>query len=435
MIDVKYKIYPEYKNSGVEWIGEIPEHWSLTKVKFISTCLDGARIPLNATERSEMNGDIPYWGANNIVDYVNDYLFDEDLILLGEDGAPFFDKTKDVAFNVSGKIWPNNHVHVLRPEKRKVDSRFYKYALNCSDFHLYISGSTRDKLNQSDMNEIYIRNCDLNEQKQIANFLEHETAKIDTLIEKQIQLIKLLKEKRQAVISHAVTQGLNPDAPMRDSGVEWLGEVPEHWEVAPTKHLCKFIKDGTHLPPPRVDNGIPLLSVRNIIDSKFVFREDDSNISKEDYQDLCRSFIPEQGDVLLAIVGATLGKVAIVNKMSKFHIQRSLGIFRVDPNKMSNETLFYIFSSTSFQSLLWEYVGFSAQPGIYLGTLENFTLPVPPLEEQIKINDYCKSNTLKFDLLIKKAEKGIKLIQERRTALISAAVTGKIDVRDWKPVS
>ena len=170
---MKYQAYPEYKDSGVEWLGKIPKHWGLTRIKFITQCLDGIRIPLNAQERGDMQGYIPYWGANKVVDYINDFLFDEDLVLLGEDGAPFFDKTKDVAFNVSGKIWPNNHVHVLRPDNRKIEFRFLKYAINCADFHLYISGSTRDKLNQFDMNEIYIRCCQLSEQEVIANFLDH----------------------------------------------------------------------------------------------------------------------------------------------------------------------------------------------------------------------------------------------------------------------
>jgi len=216
---------------------------------------------------------------------------------------------------------------------------------------------------------------------------------------------------------------------MRDSGVEWLGEVPEHWDVVPLKHQCCLLKDGTHLPPSRVDSGVPLLSVRNIVNGKFIFRDDDSNISEEEYQKLCKPFKPLKGDVLLAIVGATLGKVAIVEEMSQFHIQRSLAIFRVNAESMTCETLANMFSSSNFQNLLWENVGFSAQPGIYLGTLENFCLPVPPLEEQIIINKYCSRKTNRLDILISKAENSIELIKERRTALISAAVTGKIDVR------
>ncbi|MFH0223677.1 restriction endonuclease subunit S [Vibrio furnissii] len=287
-------------------------------------------------------------------------------------------------------------------------------------------------LNLGSLKDFHLIVPSINEQTQIANFLDHETAKIDTLIEKQQQLIKLLKEKRQAVISHAVTKGLNPQAPMKDSGVEWLGEVPEHWKVCQIKHTCQLLKDGTHLPPPRVDEGIPLLSVRNIIDGKFGFRSDDSMISERDYTLLCKSFIPQKNDVLLAIVGATLGKAAIVGDMDNFHIQRSLGIFRTDISKLIPEMLLYLFTSRGFQNLLWEYVGFSAQPGIYLGTLANFSIPIPTIDDQKQIISYCKKQTSKLDELISKADALVLMLQERRTALISAAVTGKIDVRNWQ---
>jgi type I restriction enzyme S subunit len=322
------------------------------------------------------------------------------------------------------------------PNLDLVDLRYLVWSINCDhvriNAELVATGTTRIRINLGELKKLKIPYPPFLEQGAIANFLDHETAKIDILIEKQQQLIKLLKEKRQAVISHAVTKGLNPNAPMRDSGVEWLGEVPDHWQVVPLKYLCCLLKDGTHLPPPRVDFGIPLLSVRNIVNNKLIFRDDDSNISKEDYKNLCKPFIPRQGDVLLAIVGATLGKVAIVEEMSEFHIQRSLAIFRAQPDSMTSEGLANIFGSTNFQSLLWENVGFSAQPGIYLGALENFQLPVPPLGEQNEINEYCKSKAERISILILKAESAIELMQERRTALISAAVTGKIDVRNWQ---
>ena len=130
----------------------------------------------------------------------------------------------------------------------------------------------------------------------IANFLDRETRRIDALIEEKNRFIELLKEKRLALISHAVTKGLDPTVKMKDSGVEWLGEVPEHWKVTPLKHQCLLLKDGTHLPPPRVDAGIPLLSVRNIDDGRFIFRDDDSMISEENYQILCKAFVPVQND-------------------------------------------------------------------------------------------------------------------------------------------
>ena len=219
---------------------------------------------------------------------------------------------------------------------------------------------------------------------------------------------------------------------MKDSGVEWLGQVPEHWRVIQLKHLCVLLKDGTHLPPPRVDEGVPLLSVRNIINGIFKFRDDDSLVSQRSYEELCRAFIPHQGDVLLAIVGATLGKVAVIEDMDNFHIQRSLGIFRVNKQKIDNYFLSNIFVSKGFQSLLWQNVGFSAQPGIYLGALANFHVPLPSKEEQLEIIEFIRKKIEKFDMLIKNAYESVELMQERRTALVSAAVTGKIDVRNWQ---
>ncbi|MBY8145832.1 restriction endonuclease subunit S [Vibrio fluvialis] len=155
-------------------------------------------------------------------------------------------------------------------------------------------------------------------------------------------------------------------------------------------------------------------------------------ISERDYTLLCKSFIPQKNDVLLAIVGATLGKAAIVGDMDNFHIQRSLGIFRTDISKLIPEMLLYLFTSRGFQNLLWEYVGFSAQPGIYLGTLANFSIPIPTIDDQKQIISYCKKQTSKLDELISKADALVLMLQERRTALISAAVTGKIDVRNWQ---
>jgi type I restriction enzyme S subunit len=273
----------------------------------------------------------------------------------------------------------------------------------------------------------------LEEQAQIARFLDYETARIDALLEKQQQLIALLKEKRQAVISHAVTKGLNPDAPLRDSGVDWLGMVPAHWDVIPLKHVCALIKDGTHLPPPRVDAGVPLLSVRNLQNGEFRLRDDDSMISERAYAELCRSFVPKTGDVFMAIVGATLGKVAVVPHLPRFHIQRSIALLRPQVSAIEGRYLAATLSSSGFQSLLWQNVGFSAQPGIYLETVGNFRVPRPPLLEQKAINVQLADKVGKLELLIDKAEQSVELMTERRTALISAAVTGKIDVRGWVP--
>lgn len=197
------------------------------------------------------------------------------------------------------------------------------------------------------------------------------------------------------------------------------------------KHACDLLKDGTHLPPPRTDDGVPLLSVRNIIDGHFTLRDDDSTISYQDYMELCKAFTPQEGDVLLAVVGATLGKTALIpSALGQFHIQRSLAIFRPHHGRMDSCWLHLIFQSSLFQSLLWEHAGYSAQPGIYLGTLAGFSIPQPPLNEQVQMLAYLSERTTRLDSLIRTTERSIEFLKERRAALITAAVTGQIDLRD-----
>ena len=143
-----FSSYPNYKDSGIEWLGEVPEHWQIKALRYVSVCLDGKRIPLNGEQRADKQGDIPYWGANAVMDYVDEAIFDEELLLVGEDGAPFLDPLKPVAFHSSGPVWPNNHIHVLRPNRPEW-VRFLVYAMNSADYANYIEGSTRQKLNQS----------------------------------------------------------------------------------------------------------------------------------------------------------------------------------------------------------------------------------------------------------------------------------------------
>lgn len=428
----KYQQYAEYKDSGYFHLGEIPKDWKILKLKHLTRCLDGQRIPLNAIERGEKKGNIPYWGANKIVDYVDDWIFYEQLILLGEDGAPFFDPNKDVAFLVNGKIWPNNHVHVLRPFKKLVNPTFLTYAINCTDFSLYISGSTRDKLNQSDMDNICIRYCSQAEQTQIANFLDHETAKIDSLIEKQQQLIQLLKEKRQAVISHAVTKGLNPNISMKDSGVEWLGEVPEHWVVCAIKYIVSIpITDGPHETPIFIDEGIPFISAEAVSKGYINFDKKRACISERDHQRFSLKYIPKRHDIFMVKSGATTGVTAIVETDDVFNIWSPLAVIRCNKYSYPYFVLNF-FRSKQFNEALETNWTFGTQQNIGMGILGNIRITQPPILEAIKIIEYLDQINKKYELLISKVEIQIDILQERRTALISAAVTGKIDVRNWQ---
>jgi restriction endonuclease S subunit len=191
-----------FKDSGIEWIGKIPVGWDVRRIKHLTFNLDGKRVPVSADLREE--GDVPYYGATGVLDYVNDYIFNEDLLLIGEDGAPFFDKGKNVAFLISGKSWVNNHAHVLRVNKN-ISRSWLCYFLNANDYTPYIKGSTRDKLNQDELSNIFVVMPKKRDQTAIANYLDKATAKIDKTIQKIEKKIALLEEYKKSLIHHVVT--------------------------------------------------------------------------------------------------------------------------------------------------------------------------------------------------------------------------------------
>jgi type I restriction enzyme S subunit len=266
------------------------------------------------------------------------------------------------------------------------------------------------------------------QQCRIAAYLDEQAAKIDRLMEMRRRQMELLKEQRAALIQQTVTRGLNPDVSMKDSGIPWLGEIPAHWEAKRLKYLCSLLRDGTHQPPKRVEKGYPLLSVRNIVDGVFSNREDDSMISSADFDLLNRSFTVQTGDLLLAIVGATLGKVAIVPEMEPFQIQRSLSILRSRPSVVNREYLRYFIECQVFQKCIWSNVGFSAQPGIYLSTVGNLFCPLPSLDEQQEILDFILIQCSKIDSTISAYARQLTLLTEYRAALIHECVTGQREV-------
>jgi len=207
-IDIRTgKPYPRYKPSGIDWLGDIPEHWALLSLRRVAQSLDGQRIPLNAEQRGRMLGPYPYWGANTIIDHVDRWLFDEELVLLGEDGAPFFDRGRDVAFFVTGKVWVNNHAHVLRP--RGVDPRFLTHVLNCVDYAEYVGGATRDKLTQHAMKAIPIQLPPVDEQSRICQHILAALHPIEAAASRAKREIDLIREYRTRLIADVVTGKLD----------------------------------------------------------------------------------------------------------------------------------------------------------------------------------------------------------------------------------
>jgi type I restriction enzyme S subunit len=266
------------------------------------------------------------------------------------------------------------------------------------------------------------------EQRKIASFLDHETAKIDTLIEKQQQLIRLLKEKRQAVISHAVTKGLNPNAPMRDSGVEWLGEVPAHWEVSKFGYISQVVRGGSPRPAgdPTLFNGdySPWVTVAEITKDDEVYLSSTETFLTKKGSDQCRVF--ESGTLLLSNSGATLGVPSIL----KIDANANDGVVGFESLKLNHEFTYYYLTSLT-DDLRERVKQGSGQPNLNTDIVKDISVPIPLDDEIEAIVHSIRETREQFKKLRNKALFGIQLLKERRTALISAAVTGKIDVRNW----
>ena len=421
-----FKKYSAYKDSGIEWIGNIPEHWEAKKLKYLMMNSDSRRVPLSSEQRAEMQGDYPYYGSNGIVDHVNDFLFDGEYILLGEDGAPFFETNKDVAFSISGKFWVNNHAHILKAF-RGYNQRFLTHALNCVDYRKHITGSTRDKLTQDDMSSIELPITTRIEQNRIASYLDHKTAQIDNLIAKKERMIELLKEERTAIINQAVTKGLDPDVEMKDSGIEWLGKIPKHWEVKKLKYVANKVQTGITPPSERTDyydgGNIDWYTPGDFRES-IQLRNSFRKINKLAIEKgVARMFLPYS--VLLIGIGATLGKVGIIEKLSSSNQQINAITFSDKFNPF--------FGAYYLQAIANTVISLSNASTLAIlnqTQTKDILMLVPPLEEQGKIVQYIQSVELKHAEIVNKEQEQIDLLKEYRTALISEVVTGKIDVKD-----
>ncbi len=269
------------------------------------------------------------------------------------------------------------------------------------------------------------------EQSAIATFLDHETAKIDALIAEQQRLIELLQEKRQAVISHAVTKGLNPDATMKDSGVEWLGEVPEHWEIMGLTKAIGPVVDYRGRTPTKCDSGTLLVTAKNIRSGEIDYALSEEYVDPLEAEELLQRGRPVIGDVLFTME-APLGQVALVDREDIALAQRVVK-FRGITGRMTNRYLMWWLVGSHCQHQLNSFSTGSTALGLKASKLSAITCVVPPVDEQLVIVDHVHISIGRLSEIHEAAISQIALLQERRSALISAAVTGQIDVRGLVP--
>ncbi|WP_081635182.1 restriction endonuclease subunit S [Vibrio jasicida] len=430
----KYQAYPEYKDSGVEWLDKVPSHWNMFNGERVFCSV--RRKALSSDEQlaaSQKFGVVP----QSLMMELNDAK-----VMLALKGTDSFRHVEKDNFVISlrsfeGGVEHSAYVGCVSPAytvleaTKNVSARYYKYLLKSKPYIAALQASTdslRDgkSISFEQFSNIWLPLFEVDEQTQIANFLDHETAKIDTLIEKQQQLIKLLKEKRQAVISHAVTKGLNPQAPMKDSGVEWLGEVPEHWAVMKFNH-CAQIRNGLVDPKGTKYRDMVLYAPNHIekATGKVLYRETASEQGADSNKYLCY-----QGEVIYSKIRPALAKVAICTEELALCSADMYPISCI--NGLTNEWLYWFMLSDSFTKAVVLDSDRVAMPKVNRESLGDFRIPFPTESEQSDISSRIKAQTQKLDVLEAKANHAIKLMQERRTALISAAVTGKIDVRNWQ---
>ncbi len=443
----KYQAYMEYKNANSKWLDTLPLQWRRLPLKYVVL----TKITDGPHETPDFVDDgVVFISAeavkNNKLDFSKKrgYISEKLHKLYSKKCLPMFG---DIFLVKSGSttgavaivetyeefnIW--SPLALIRANPEIVKPLFIYYSL-CANFfkssiELSWSFGTQPNIGMSVIENLHIPVPSILEQEKITNFLDHETAKIDTLIEKQQQLIALLKEKRQAVISHAVTKGLNPHVKMKDSGVEWLGEVPEHWEVGTLKYYANIL-DCKHITAEFFDEGYPLASIGEV--KEWVVNLNNAKLTNEKFylQLIDGERKPRTGDIIYSR-NATVGEAALViEKLPDFAMGQDVCLIRCYECTDSNFILNILKSSIILQQLELAMVG-STFKRINVDNIRNFIMVHPPTHEQQQINSYLVNIRNKYDNLIERAQQQIELLQERSTALISAAVTGKIDVREWR---
>lgn len=439
--------YPAYKDSGVKWFESLPSHWQVKRLGFSCDTL----VPMR-DKPDLLDGDIPWI---RIEDFQGKYLD------VSKSGQGVSQATVDAmrlkvlpagtvlcscscsmgaTAIVSAPLVTNQtFIGIVPGDGISSDYLYYFFQASSDYLNSIGAGAIQTYLSRDDFRQLRLPYPPVDEQLCITSFLDHETAKIDALVAEQERLIALLKEKRQAVISHAVTKGLDQSVPMKDSGLDWLGEVPAHWDFGPIKYFVAPKSDaiktgpfGSHLTASDMQSGtIKVYNQRSVIDRDFDSGE--NYITQEKFEEL-RSFETYPGDLLITTRG-TIGRAAIFPEGADRGILHPC-LLRVQPDTSRMRTSFLmtlIQDSHLLRAQLNYLSNATTIDVIYSYTIASVVIPVPPVVEQDEIQHFLSHALHKFDELTAEAQHAVDALQERRTALISAAITGQIDLRGWVP--
>lgn len=426
--------YEKYKESGVDWIGEIPEHWKMLSNKYIfnlkknqvgkkSSKYELLSLTLKGIIKRDMEnpeGKFPAEFDTYQEVKKGDFIF----CLFDVEETPRTVGLSDFDGMITG-------AYTVFNVKEKANKRFlYYFYLNLDEKKRlkFLYRGLRNTIPKDSFFTFKTAFPPISEQHLIASFLDDKTTKIDQTIAIKEKEIELLKERRQILIQKAVTKGLDDTVKLKDSGVDWIGEIPEHWEVTSVKNLLKIpITDGPHITPNLYDEGIPFISAEAIKNNKIDFSKIRGYISERDHKEFCKKYKPKRNDIYMVKSGATTGNIAIVETDAEFSIWSPLAVFRTGYRLMP-KYLFFALQSIYFRQgveLKWS---FGTQQNIGMGVLSNLPLIYASIAEQSQIVSYLEEIEEKIAKAILLKQQEIEKLKEYKTVLIDNVVTGKVRV-------
>ena len=440
---MKYKKYPQYKDSGVDWLGKIPSDWDVARVKNSSKIFNGATPKSGTTEY--WDGDISWIGPADMGKISSRYIsggarnitysgYDSCGTTIIPEGSVILSSRAPIGkVAIAGKELCTNQGCKSLIVNKYFSNIFIFYILtsNTVQLNLLGRGTTFLELSAEELSSFNIPIPSLEEQQAIANYLDSATAKIDILIEKQTKLIALLKEKRQAVISTAVTRGLDNTVAMKDSEVEWLGEIPEHWTRTPLRYIGR-LQNGISKGGDYFGSGYPFVNYGDIYKNA-TLPQQVSGLAKSTKEDQ-HIYSVKTGDVFFTRTSETIDDIGMASTCIKTIKKGTFSGFTIRFRQLSqtlNEHFSkYYFRTGHAQAFFEEQLNLVTRASLGQDILKQLPVLLPPLDEQQVIANYLDDKISKIDILITKATKAIELLKEKRTALINSAVTGKIDVRE-----
>ncbi len=436
--------YDSYKDSGVQWIGDIPSHWELCRLKNHTAIVLGKMIMSNPPKGEEDKYSLEKYLKSRNIGWL--YVIDseeevEEMWFNDYEKSLYRLRLNDIVMNEGGDvgkigIWRNtNYDCYIQNSVNKITCdnsinpfylQYLLFAISKTNYFwsivnpVSIAHLTKEKLSITP-----IICPPLFEQQAIATYLDKKCGEIDKAIETQTKRIELLKELRQNIITHAVTRGLNPDAPLKDSGVEWIGQVPEHWEIRKLKQAVNSITDVDHTMPNNVTKGIPYIMTGDLKEKISKIDLDNcKQISLDDFVNLSNKSKASKGDIIFARY-ATIGTVCYVDEESDFIVSYSCVTIKRNPKLLNGLFLFYYLKSFVFLEDITQNINSNTQGNVGIESLCSSIIILPPLLEQQEIVAYIDKNNSRLDNSIAKAERQISLLQELKQSIITEVVTGK----------